>query len=178
MKTITITIPDQIYSIIEAKVKNMDVPTMASLVLTEVMIDNSKYNTPLTSPSVDENILENDEVNSFNVRKRFKGMNIQSLDIAQVFVDEVLKYESVTASKSNTGRGIRFDPNFVFIEYLKSRGEPGIRVSFYGKPNDFDDPHHMLKSGMGSYSRADLNTLEEVELAKDLIRQSWVLKFG
>src|SRR5690606_56261 len=91
----------------------------------------------------------------FDVATAFEGFPRPSVELAQRFTDEAQKLGRVRAFRNR--RGIGFDPNFVFIEYLMSRsGAGGIGVSFYGEPHRHSNPPKILVKGIPSYSRAKI----------------------
>ena len=113
----------------------------------------------------------------FNVVEHFQHFPSESIRLAQAFVDEVFKFPHVEAFKVR--RGIGFKPNFVFIEYLMSRGgKAGIGVSFYGEPSRHKNPPSILVPGIPSYSRAKIYSEAELQKILPHIRQSHELKFG
>jgi hypothetical protein len=76
-----------------------------------------------------------------------------------------------------TSRGIGFEPNFVFVEYLREAGRGGAMLSFYGGPDRHRNPQ--LKAGRtDSYSRASVHTAEELKLVHPHVRKAYELKFG
>ena len=88
-----------------------------------------------------------------------------------------MKLGHVRAFKNR--RGIGFEPNFVFIEYLMSRSRSGgIGVSFYGGPDRHSNPPPILRKGIPSYSRAKIYSHSDLDAILPHVRQSFELKFG
>ena len=113
----------------------------------------------------------------FNVAEHFQKFPSGSVRFAQTFADEALKFPGVEAFPIR--RGIGFKPNFVFIEYLMSRGgKAGIGVSFYGEPSRHKNSPPILVRGIPSYSRAKIYSEAELQAILPHIRQSYELKFG
>jgi hypothetical protein len=113
----------------------------------------------------------------FVVAEHFPEFPAGSVSLAQTFVDEAQKFAGVDASRVR--RGIGFKPNFVFIEYLMSRGgKEGIGVSFYGEPARHENPPSILVRGIPSYSRAKIHSKEDLQAILPHVRQSYELKFG
>jgi hypothetical protein len=112
------------------------------------------------------------------VAQEFRGFPHRSVEFAQKFVDEVLKIPRVSAHKKDSE--IAFDPNFVYIEALLSQGtRAGIRVSFFGRPEQFKNAPSVLRMGRPpSYSRAVVESPSDLEAILPLIRQSYALRFG
>jgi hypothetical protein len=114
---------------------------------------------------------------ALDVAEHFKGFPSGSIAFAQAFVDEALSLPGVQAFP--TSRGVGFKPNFVFVEYLMSRGgKAGIGVSFYGEPPRHVNPPPILKRGIPSYSRAKVYSESDLKAILPHIRQSYELKFG
>ena len=184
MKAITIHLPDSAYlrASSEAQKINIDVSGMCSLLLTEQLTSRfdtteapSKAPPRITIKPVQSARIETSS--NFDVSVHFPDLPRTSITLAQGFVDAVLTYPRTKAFQNN--RGVGFDPNFVFIEYLRLRGTPGLVASFYGRREDFQDPTNLLKNGRGeSYSRADISNQDQLNAAIPLIKQSWELKFG
>ncbi|MDB4438095.1 hypothetical protein N9195_00740, partial [bacterium] len=81
------------------------------------------------------------------------------------FVDTALDYEGVTAFSSGKGKGIGFDPNFVFIESVYST-QTGFLASFYGRPEKFGDYGITMEPGRGeSYSRYKIKSSQDLDVA-------------
>ncbi len=68
-------------------------------------------------------------------------------------------------------------PNFVRIEAVLSRKQ-GIRVSLYGTPDKFKDRPEILVPGMGSYSRAVIESDSQLAEMLPMIKQAHQLKLG
>ena len=113
-----------------------------------------------------------------DIGHEFHGFPHRSIEFAQTFLNEVLKIPRITAFKK--GAEIGFDPNFVYIEALLSQGSrSGIRVSFFGRPEQFKNPPPVLKMGRPpSYSRAVIESASDLQAILPLIRESYELRFG
>jgi hypothetical protein len=113
----------------------------------------------------------------FNVAEHFPAYPRMSVKLAQQFVDEATKLPDVCAEKR--GRGVGFEPRFAQIEYLVSfRGTPGIVVSLYGKPKEFDDPLRLLTPDRKSYSRARILDPEQLKYFLPFLKQAYERRYG
>jgi hypothetical protein len=110
----------------------------------------------------------------FEVRKHFVGYPGLSVELAQIFVDAVLRMPQTRVFASE--RGVGFSPNFVFIPYLRKRLPGGIGVSFYGSPERHS--YSGLVPGRNpNYSRAVIATRDDLEQILPEIKRSYELKF-
>jgi len=183
MHTLTVYLPDTVYSTaeLEAKQRNLDVSTLCSGLLSDHFLRGF---TAIKQPEFQSKGIPGQTapewqlLTAFNVAQEFRGFPHRSVEFAQAFVDEVLKIPRITAYKK--GSEIGFDPNFVYIEALLSKGSrSGIRVSFFGRPEHFKNPPAVLKMGRPpSYSRAVIESKAELDAILPLIRQSYELRFG
>ncbi|MDQ2949565.1 MAG: hypothetical protein M3Y27_27115, partial [Acidobacteriota bacterium] len=65
------------------------------------------------------------------------------------------------------------------LDYLISiRGIPGIVVSFYGGPNDFQDPDGKLARGRKSYRTGRIHNADELAYFLPFLRQSFERRYG
>lgn len=189
MKSLTLVIPDVVYeqALKRAAATGVDVPAFCANILADALIvlpPTPPSPAPATrSTAGDLSRLHTRAADApsspqaFDVRKEFEGFPSGSVRMAQRFVDEALKLPKVRAFRNR--RGIGFDPNFVFIEYLMSRGGiGGIGVSFYGEPDRHQNPPAILKRGIPSYSRAKVRSDADLDSILPHIRQSYELKFG
>jgi hypothetical protein len=183
MKSLTICLPDVAFERASANASHQRVD-LASL-CSSILADHFLSTTPRTriapqSPPPGAYGTQRSisaSKNGFNVAECFPHFPSGSIRFAQAFVDEALKFSGVEAFQVR--RGIGFKPNFVFIEYLMSRGgKAGIGVSFYGEPNRHKNPPPILVSGIPSYSRAKIYSDADLRLILPHIRQSHELKFG
>lgn len=112
------------------------------------------------------------------VSEAFPEYPIRSIELAQIFVDELVTLPGVTAIKR--GRGVGLRPRFAQIEYLLSfRGEkPGIVVSVYGEPGQFADPRGLLEPDRKSYSRARIYDAETLRYFLNFARQAHARRYG
>ena len=183
MKTITVHLPDFTYetAISEAKRLKLEVSAYCSLSLAEKLGDiraveiHITPNVDVGSTSVETTVLE---AAKLDVATNFTGYPRTAVELAQGFVDAALTFPGVRAFKNNRGSGI--EPNFVFIEYLRSRGKPGIVASFCAPPEALDDASGilLLKPGRGKYTRVDITTHEELKAVIPLISQAWEWRFA
>jgi hypothetical protein len=90
-------------------------------------------------------------------------------------LDEALELTGVRAFKSN--RGIGFEPNFVFIEYLRERVPGGVGLSFYGEPERHQNKLIEARR-TASYSRALVRTPAELQSILPHVRKAFGFKFG
>ena len=202
MKSINITLPDSAYAEVVKKAEEygMNVSGISSLLVVEGLAKSSSsaQTQPMKSTEHNYDNFTNEFLQGegnheskktkapeltrtvpstdFDVAANFPGINENSVSLAQAFVDEALSFAGVKAFKND--RGIGFQPNFVWIEYIRLRDYPGGFVaSFYGVAEDFNDPPPRLKAGRGqSYSRADIYDEEDLKAVIPIIKQSWELR--
>jgi hypothetical protein len=178
MQPVVVHLPDLVFSKAtdEAKVRGMDVGSFCAGVLSDHFLTPIAAKLPPRSQP--ENTLPvSDAPHGFNVAEAFPNFPRGSIELAQAFVDTALQFPGVRAYKKD--RGIGFEPNFVFIEYLMSKGgRVGIGVSFYGQPDRHKNPPTILVKGIPSYSRAKVHTQTELKAVLPHIRQAYELKFG
>jgi hypothetical protein len=176
MKSLTICLPDVVFekAASDALNQGFDIASFCAGVLSDHFLPrNPRTVTPngatQTSPASSKG--------KFDVAEYFPAFPSGSIRFAQAFVDEALKFPSVEAFQIR--RGIGFKPNFVFIEYLMSRGgKAGIGVSFFGEPSRHRNAPPILVKGIPSYSRAKIYNEAELKSILPHIRQSHELKFG
>ena len=176
MKPLTLLLPDTVFAnaAAEAQKHNVDVPQLCVGVLSDHFLSAPSASRSQPNPPLNETV---PEAGSFDVAAAFEGFPLKSIELAQRFVDEALKLGKIRAFRNR--RGIGFDPNFVFIEYLMSRsGTGGIGVSFYGEPKRHTKPPRILVKGIPSYSRAKIYSAEDLDVILPHIRESFELKFG
>ena len=181
MQTLTVYLPDAVYGTAasQAKQQSLDIATLCSGLLADHFLSRATAHsepppkTASTPPSAPRQPLR-----GFDVAHHFHGFPHRSVEYAQKFVDEVLKIPRVTASSK--GAEIAFDPNFVYIEALLRQGtRAGIRVSFFGRPEQFKNAPSVLRMGRPpSYSRAVIETPSDLDAILPIIRQSYALRFG
>ena len=174
MKPYTILLPESIANIAlaEASEKGVEIGNLCVSVLTDYFLSTN----PRKSGTERSQSAANAAATKLDVKSRFVNYPKLSIELAQRFTDETLKLPNVRAFWS--GDGIGFDPNFVFIERLKSR-DSGITVSFYGAPHAHKNKPSILSKGRGdSYSRAIVNSFAELEVVLPHIKQAYELKFG
>jgi hypothetical protein len=183
MQTLTVYLPDAVYhaAASEAKRHKIDPSTLCSGLLSDHFLGDlavAKAQSDEPRTLAEESAAKSGRLNAFDVAHEFRGFPHCSIEFAQTFVDEVLKVPHVTGYKKDSGIG--FEPNFVFIESLLSRGtRSGIRVSFFGRPEQFKNPPSVLKMGRPpSYSRAVIETVDDLKAILPLIRESHQLRFG
>jgi hypothetical protein len=176
MKSLTICLPDVVFETvsIEAAHQGVDIPNFCANFLADQFLKTSPLGisktgiTQAKTPSVNP---------KFKVADHFPGFPSGSVSFAQIFADEAQKFPGVEASRIR--RGVGFKPNFVFIEYLMSRGgKVGIGVSFYGAPSRHKNPPSILVPGIPAYSRAKIYNEKDLQAILPHIRQSYELKFG
>jgi hypothetical protein len=181
MPTLTVYLPDAVYTsaAFHAKQQSLDVATLCSGLLADYFFSRRDAEAQPASKAMSTPLSAQDQsLRAVDVPNQFHGFPHRSVEFAQKFVDEVLKIRRVAAYKK--GSEIAFDPNFVYIEALLSQGRrAGIRVSFFGRPEQFKDAPSVLRMGRPpSYSRAVIETASDLEAILPLIRQSYILRFG
>lgn len=179
MKPLTVILPDAVYSRAahEAEEQDFDVSQLCAGVLSDYFLDEQKPAESVSAAAGQEPEPLKFTAPEFNVADQFPGFPELSVELAQRFVDKTVKFGRARPFRSR--RGIGFDPNFVFIEYLKSRsGKGGITVSFYGEPHRHSNPPSSLENGLPGYSRAKISTVADLERIIPHIRQAYGLKFG
>jgi hypothetical protein len=111
----------------------------------------------------------------FNVRDNSSGATSLSIELVQVLVDAALKLPNVRAFRKD--RGIGFEPNFVWVEYLPTTRLGSIMLSFYGGPDRHRNP--LLRAGRTeSYSRASIHTADELKKVLPCVEKAYRLKLG
>lgn len=178
MKTLALLLSDPVYDFaaMEAKKQGVEVATLCSVLLAEhfTTVDMSQPRSGGTNPLPNHAKGVNGH---FDVAAHFPGYPRRSIEFAQSFVDEAMKFQHVCAFKNKRGIGIK--PNFTFVEYLVShRGTPGIVVSFYGEPHQYDDPEKVLYPGRRSYSRTRIEDSTRLSYVLGFIRKAHELKYG
>jgi hypothetical protein len=176
MKSLTICLPDLAFEKANSAALNQgfDVANFCASVLADYfLVANSRTVTPNQNIST----IHKSSKEKFVVSEYFPNFPSGSVRLAQIFADEAFKFPNVQATRIR--RGIGFKPNFVFIEYLMSRGgKAGIGVSFYGEPSRHKNSPQILVQGIPSYSRAKIYSEAELKSILPHIRQSYELKFG
>lgn len=176
MKSLTICLPDVVFETasVEAARQGVETSNFCANFLADQLLKPISFGTPKISLTPAKTPSANPK---FKVADHFAGFPTGSVSFAQIFVDEAQKFPGVEASRVR--RGVGFKPNFVFIEYLMSRGgKVGIGVSFYGAPNRHKNPPSILIPGIPSYSRAKIYSEKDLQAVLPHIRQSYELKFG
>jgi hypothetical protein len=181
MKSLTLLLPDSVFAIAseEAEEHDVDVPHLCVSVLSDFFLSSAgSIPSPSAATPTKERIAPAAITEGrFDVAAAFEGFPHQSIELAQRFVDEAQKLGRVRAYRNR--RGIGFEPNFVFIEYLMSRSRTGgIGVSFYGEPHRHSNPPSILAKGIPSYSRAKIYSSADLDLILPHVQQSYELKFG
>jgi len=178
MKTLSVTLPDAVHSLAvsEANQQRTNVEMLCSALLADHFLTGKSCATPSNILQQAKN--ETDNADGFDVARHFRGFPHRSIRFAQEFVDEVLKFPHVIAMQNNSG--IAFKPNFAYIEALLRQGSrSGIRVSFFGLPNQFKNSPAVLKTGRPpSYSRAVIEDESDLKAILPIIRQAYELRFG
>ncbi|MBL9217185.1 MAG: hypothetical protein JNG82_01760 [Opitutaceae bacterium] len=177
MKPLTILLPDSVFAAAanEAKEHGVDVPHVCIGVLSDHFLALNPL-APSLTPKARQTIPAVMLDGKFGVADAFTGFPHLSIELAQRFTDEAQRLGRVRAYRNR--RGIGFDPNFVFIEYLMSRSGGGIGVSFYGEPHRHANPPEILVKGIPSYSRAKIYSVADLDAILPHIRQAYELKFG
>ena len=183
MHKLTISLPDYAFdhASVVARRENLDVSSYCSALLADQLAPVRSSSTSIR-PTVQKPTGNETHSGKFDVATHFPGFPRGSIELAQGFVDEALKlppppgFAAVHASRA--ARGIAFDPNFVYIEYLVSRGGVvGIVASFYG-PAHRHSNNGVVRKGRGSYSRAAIHNKAELAAAIPHIRKAYEFKFG
>ncbi len=197
MKSLTICLPDIAFNhaTSEAKRKGIELSSFCSGILADLLLTNFEIpaanflpavslkttSSPAGTP-VPPSSCPTPTTQAFDVAEHFKGFPSDSIRFAQTFLDEALKLPPVKGSQIRavqSSRGIRIEPNFVFIEYLMSRGgKAGIGVSFYGGPHRHENRPDILTKGIPSYSRAKIYSDSDLQAILPHVRQSYELKYG
>jgi len=173
MKTLTVLLPEPVEKLVdcEAAAKGVDPAALCASVLIEHFLSASASIREAPVPHEKKG----EEHMIFNVRDHFRGLPEYSVDFAQGIVTKALEISGVRAFKSN--RGVGFEPNFVFIEYLRERAPGGIGLSFYGGPERHQNK--LIRDGRTpSYSRAIIRTPAELQSVLPHVRKAFALKFG
>jgi len=184
MKALTIVLPDQVNQLVisEAARKHVDAAALCSTIVAEHFL-GSRGNSAVgrvrerehssnraTAPA----ILDSRK----DVKNLFPQYPTLSVELAEKFVAEALKFGNARAFRAFSGRGIGLDPNFVFVEYLQKSHPGGIGVSFYGRPQDHIHPTLLRPGRNPNYSRSIACTQETLKPLIEEIGRSYELKFG
>jgi hypothetical protein len=190
MKILTLALPESVARLVdrEAASKRVDPASLCATILSEFFLsapvpaslELSKHElrgeAQMGTPEVTRatQTVGTDAI-GFNVRDNFPGVPSRSVELAQDIVNEALKLPGVRAFPNN--RGIGFEPNFVFIEYLHERAPGGVMLSLYGGSGRHRNP--LIKAGRtDSYSRALVHTQAELLSVLPHVRKAFQLKFG
>jgi hypothetical protein len=177
MKTLTILLPDLVSQLVdrEAQTRNVESAALCSGVITEHFLAASRVSVPATiQPAASPR--DSEPTDSFDVRRHFPGYPLESIRLAQEFVDEALRIPNCRAFAS--GRGIGIEPNFVFVQYLQKRAPGGVGLSFYGKPDNHFQPNLLRPGRNPNYSKAIALDQQSLKPFIREIRRSYELKFG
>ena len=187
MNTVTILLSSEIYSRADesAKAQKIDVPLLCTAILTDHFLTTDYRPTLAISqnkPIVEERIFSPPSTGStghFDVGRAFAHFPSGSIKFAQAVVDEALSIpHAPPISCEIMGYGIKFHPNFVWIERVHQQGgRCAITLSLYGEPNDFKAPPPFLRHQRNSYSRALIESSDELNAALPLIREAYDLRF-
>jgi hypothetical protein len=179
METLTILLHDPVDQLVEAEAsrRRIGAATLCSGIVAEYFLARKNALPPVVGggATVPEQANRAD-FHAFDVRSHFPHYPSRSVDLAQQFVDKALALPEIRVSQSLSGRGVAFEPNVVFIEYLQKRPPGGIGVSLYGEPSR----HSNLKLLPGrnpNYSRIVIRTKEELSNVLPEIRRAYELKF-
>lgn len=185
MNTVTILLPTQVGVLVtsEARTRGVDAATLCSGIISEHFL-SQRSNTrirkaseaPAASESTEEGALvkQQQSASGFDVRRHFPSCPGLSVQLAQKFVDAALRLPGTRAFAA--GRGVGFEPNFVYITYLRRRSPGGIGVSFYGAP----EKHLCGDLGNGrnpNYSSAVVDSTQDLDKILPDIERAYELKF-
>ena len=186
MTILTIPLTETIDALLraEAKNQNVDPATLCSGIIVEHLLRATRR-VPLVSGAADQGSGASPALKSagllqkFDVRSRFSNYPTRSIELAQQFVNNALEMAGTRAFPSD--RGIGFEPNFVFIEYMLKRQPGGIGVSFYGSPTRLQHLSGLQGGALSvgrnpNYSRAVARTQQDLMPLLKLIRHSYELK--
>ena len=188
MKVITVPIPDRAHKEAEslAKMSGLDVGALCGTILADHFLNGPSFGPRRSakSPQLKRTTANGTRQSGsagihLDVAMIFsgKGYPADSIRFAQAVVDEALKLPGVSAREHN--RGIAFQPNFLWIEYLRSQGgKIGIKVSLYGSPSRFVGAPKSLGAGRGTYSRTLIETDEQLRQFLPLVRQAYEFRCG
>lgn len=180
MRSLTILLHDPVDQLVEAEAskRRVDSATLCSGIVAEYFLARRNVSQPVvTEGATVPGAASHTEFHAFDVRRHFPHYPSRSVDLAQQFVDEALALPEIRVSQSLSGRGIAFEPNVVFIEYLQKRPPGGIGISFYGEPSR----HSYSKLLLGrnpNYSRIVIRTKEDLGNVLPEIRRAYELKFN
>jgi hypothetical protein len=174
MKIISLAIPDSTYERAHqaASSYQTDISALCSSILTDHFDDGPAAD---TTPTVAHRAPSGPSLNGFNMHTLFQGFPARSILFAERFLAEVHRVEP-NAQPTKRGSTIDIRPNFVLIEAVLSRKQ-GIRVSFYGSPDRYPNAPFLVR-GMGSYSRAVVETEGQLHQILPLVKQAHDMKFN
>ncbi len=191
MRKIGVVLPDQVFERVEERASRMqiDVSSYLATAISELVLksnghegqteERTRFGTGTLREMPRIGVAQvGAQGRTFDIESAFRRFPKRSTSFAQRFVDEAAKIANVGFRRNR--RGIAFEPNFAWIEYLLSRGgKGGIKVSLYGRPEVFHGAPACLKTGRGtSYSRALIETEEDLEKMLPMLRQAYELRFG
>jgi hypothetical protein len=172
MKIISLAIPDSTYE--RAQQSASSYQTDISALCSSILADHFDDEPPAdTTPTVARRVPSGPPLHGFNMHTLFQGFPAKSIQFAERFLAEVQQVEP-NAQITKRGSTIDIRPNFVWIEAVLSRKQ-GIRVSFYGSPDRY--PNAPVVRGMGSFSRAVVETEGQLNLILPLVKQAHDMKF-
>jgi hypothetical protein len=189
MKSVTIALTDAAHDAAEqaARTVGVDVASFCSLKLSETLVTElpacrQPYEKPTTKstspePSAGDGVAHTTGVTSSGIREAFAGYPEKSIRYAEKFVEEACKLPGVIAKFRPNGRGIIFEPNFVSVEYLRTRAGAGIAASFGAPVRKYRNAPQSLKRGRTeSYSWVLVDSDEMLDKVLPLIRQTWEIR--
>ncbi|MBK1792328.1 hypothetical protein [Persicirhabdus sediminis] len=179
MKIISIPLTDSTYAraLKQASSTGLDVTALCTSILIEYFDTETGTATPrkqkLSSKHSAATAPQN--ASDFNVRENFPNFPEQSIHFAEIFLKEVQRVDPTVELRKHANCEVDIRDNFVRIEALLKR-KHGIRVSFYGTPDKFKNAPAVLRQGMGSYSRAVIENMEDLREILPMIQQARNLK--
>ena len=173
MKIISLAIPDSTYD--RAQQSASSYQTDISALCSSILADHFDDQPPAeTTPTAARPAPTGPSLDGVNMHTLFQGFPAKSIQFAERFLAEVQRVEP-NAQITKRGSTIDIRPNFVWIEAVLSRKQ-GIRVSFYGSPDRYPNAPFLVR-GMGSFSRAVIETEGQLNQVLSLVKQAHDMKF-
>lgn len=133
---------------------------------------------PLIQPQAPSNSTSRKNMAVEDLGSLFDSYPEKSRRYAERIFEEVFKFPGVSAKPRPNGRGIIFEPNFVSIEYLRSRSPGGLALSLGAPKRKYRNAPEELKRGRTeSYSWIMVDSDELLERVVPLLKQTWDLRY-
>jgi hypothetical protein len=173
----------------EARLLDIDVSTYCANLLADCLASTSerslatdKDESSVQQIPTSQQITKETKETQVNLENAFHAYPDKSRRYAQAICDEALKIPGVTA-KFDPRKGhksVMFEPNFLVIEYLLSKGtRAGIAISLGVNKAKYRNPPPEIKDGRTeSYSRILIETDDVLQKSLPLVRETFNLRYS